>query len=171
MATHSSTLAWKIPWTEETGMLWSMGLQRVRHAWATSVFQYDLTGPCFVYKSWVCFERQRLFCVSHHIQHSLSGPYSLVVLSVLSSSLPWTSLNQRTLWLATDIRDEVFKDGHATLDWGYVVLRTWSTSTSAHPDIQFWANTCYGPVAWRQPRYCGLTQGTMASWMYESLAL
>ena len=29
MATHSSTLAWKIPWTEETGRLQSMGLQRV----------------------------------------------------------------------------------------------------------------------------------------------
>ena len=31
MATHSSTLAWKIPWTEEPGRLQSMGLQRVRH--------------------------------------------------------------------------------------------------------------------------------------------
>ena len=31
MATHSSTLAWKIPWTEEPGMLQSMGLLRVRH--------------------------------------------------------------------------------------------------------------------------------------------
>ena len=31
MATHSSTLAWKIPWTEEYGGLQSMGLQRVRH--------------------------------------------------------------------------------------------------------------------------------------------
>ena len=30
MATHSSILAWKIPWTEETGRLQSMGLQRVR---------------------------------------------------------------------------------------------------------------------------------------------
>ena len=29
MATHSSTLAWKIPWTEELGGLQSMGLQRV----------------------------------------------------------------------------------------------------------------------------------------------
>ena len=29
MATHSSTLAWKIPWTEETGKLQSMGSQRV----------------------------------------------------------------------------------------------------------------------------------------------
>ena len=31
MATHSSVLAWKIPWTEEPGRLQSMGSQRVRH--------------------------------------------------------------------------------------------------------------------------------------------
>ena len=37
MATHSSTLAWKIPWTEELGGLQSMGPQRVGHNWATSL--------------------------------------------------------------------------------------------------------------------------------------
>ena len=31
MATHSSTLAWRIPWTEKPGGLQSMGSQRVRH--------------------------------------------------------------------------------------------------------------------------------------------
>ena len=31
MATHSSILAWRIPWTEELGELWSLGSQRVRH--------------------------------------------------------------------------------------------------------------------------------------------
>ena len=31
MATHSSTLAWKIPWMEEPGRLQSVWLQRVRH--------------------------------------------------------------------------------------------------------------------------------------------
>ena len=31
MATHSSILAWKIPWTEKPGRLPSMGLQRVGH--------------------------------------------------------------------------------------------------------------------------------------------
>ena len=31
MATHSSTLAWEIPWTEEPGRLQSTGSQRVRH--------------------------------------------------------------------------------------------------------------------------------------------
>ena len=37
MATHSSTLAWRIPWTEELGGLQSTGLQRVGHNWATSL--------------------------------------------------------------------------------------------------------------------------------------
>ena len=36
MATPSSILAWKIPWTEKPGRLQSMGWQRVRHNWATS---------------------------------------------------------------------------------------------------------------------------------------
>ena len=31
VATHSSTIAWKITWTEEPGMVQSMGTQRVRH--------------------------------------------------------------------------------------------------------------------------------------------
>ena len=37
MASHSSTLAWQIPWTEEPGRLQSMGSPRVRHDWATSL--------------------------------------------------------------------------------------------------------------------------------------
>ena len=42
MATHSSILAWRVPWTEEPGSLQSMGLPRVRHDWATNTFL-----PCF----------------------------------------------------------------------------------------------------------------------------
>ena len=37
MASHSSTLAWKIPWTEEPGRLQSMGSLRVGNNWATSL--------------------------------------------------------------------------------------------------------------------------------------
>ena len=37
MATHSGILAWRIPWTEQPGGLQSMGSQRVRHDWATSL--------------------------------------------------------------------------------------------------------------------------------------
>ena len=34
MATHSSILAWRMPWTEEPGRLQSLGLQRVGHDWS-----------------------------------------------------------------------------------------------------------------------------------------
>ena len=37
MATHSSTLAWKVPWVEEPGGLQSTGSLRVGHDWATSL--------------------------------------------------------------------------------------------------------------------------------------
>ena len=48
MATHSSTIAWKIPKTEEPGRQQSMGLQRVGHARATSLEDKEenyLTSP------------------------------------------------------------------------------------------------------------------------------
>ena len=40
VATHSSTLAWKISWTEEPGRLQSMGSQRVGHNWVTSLWLF-----------------------------------------------------------------------------------------------------------------------------------
>ena len=44
MATHSSTLAWIIPWTEEPGRLRSTGSQRVGHDWATSLSKWTGMG-------------------------------------------------------------------------------------------------------------------------------
>ena len=41
MATHSSILAWKFPWTEEPGGLYSMGLQRVGYDWACKLRQTE----------------------------------------------------------------------------------------------------------------------------------
>ena len=40
MATHSSILAWEIPWTEEPGRLQLMGSQRVGHDWAANAFHF-----------------------------------------------------------------------------------------------------------------------------------
>ena len=54
MATHSSILAWRISWTEEPGGLPSMGLQRVRHDWATNNAQWlwiSLLGGITVWRS------------------------------------------------------------------------------------------------------------------------
>ena len=58
IATHSNTLAWKIPWTEKPGRLQSMGSQRVGHNWVTWLFFYfNYLGhliilPCFS-PSWI----------------------------------------------------------------------------------------------------------------------
>ena len=50
-ATHSSILAWRIPWTEEPGRLQSMRSQRVRHDWVTNTHNlYTISlpqGPLF----------------------------------------------------------------------------------------------------------------------------
>ena len=47
MATPSSILAWRIPWTEEPGRLQSMGLQRIGHDWATlTIFSFWKWNGC-----------------------------------------------------------------------------------------------------------------------------
>ena len=58
MATHSSILAWKIPWTEEPGRLQSMGSLRVGRDWATSL---HLATYC---------RSVNISPVSLHIQHN-----------------------------------------------------------------------------------------------------
>ena len=44
MATHASILAWKIPWTEESGKLQPIGFQRVRHDLATEKKKRKVLG-------------------------------------------------------------------------------------------------------------------------------
>ena len=61
MATHSSILAWKIPWTEEPGGLQSMGSQRVEHDWATSLF--------FQHIKWFEFKRYRRMYSEKSLSH------------------------------------------------------------------------------------------------------
>ena len=55
-ATHSSILAWKIPWIEEPGGLQFMGLQGVRHDWATSL---SSSSGCRTGKGQFSFQSQR----------------------------------------------------------------------------------------------------------------
>ena len=58
MATHSSTLAWKIPWLEEPGRQRSKGSHRVRHNWssfaAVQLFETTQTAACQVPLSTGC---------------------------------------------------------------------------------------------------------------------
>ena len=56
MATHSSILACRIPWTEEPGGLQSMGSQRVRHDWVTNTTLLQMVYPAVIQmlKSYPC---------------------------------------------------------------------------------------------------------------------
>ena len=51
MATHSSILAWRIPWTEDPGGLQSMGSQRVGHNWSDLARTHRFTWPNVLYRS------------------------------------------------------------------------------------------------------------------------
>ena len=54
MATHSSILAWRIPWLEEPGELQSMGSQRVAHDWSNWACTHMLRRYCVFYGLKVC---------------------------------------------------------------------------------------------------------------------
>ena len=68
IGTHSSILAWKIPWTEEPGGLQSMRLQRVRHDWVTSLsifyifmtFHFLLMIYCVWNRHYIWFQSFRM---------------------------------------------------------------------------------------------------------------
>ena len=65
MATHSSILAWDIPWTEETGGLQSMDLQRGGHSDVTEQLStYTYTHTCTPQKlrQWLCAETGMGLC-------------------------------------------------------------------------------------------------------------
>ena len=53
MATHSSILAWRIPWTEEPGGLQSIGLHRVRNSVADRLKQFSLHTTIIHYSLYI----------------------------------------------------------------------------------------------------------------------
>ena len=77
MATHSSTFAWKAPWMEEPGRLQSMGSQRVRRDWATSLVHYVWEDA----RAWAHWNHSFVMCLSY------LGPGSCVFTSWVSSGL------------------------------------------------------------------------------------
>ena len=67
MATHSSILTWRIPWTEEPNGLQSMGSQKVGHNWATNTFTFTTYEVlwCVLTTSYPLCSSQRKFPSCH----------------------------------------------------------------------------------------------------------
>ena len=59
MATHSSILAWRIPWTEEPGGLQSIGSQRVGHDWSNLEYTHNTTAQANLKVCWVKEARKK----------------------------------------------------------------------------------------------------------------
>jgi len=74
MATHSSILAWRVPWTEEPGRLQSIGLQRVGHDWVTHTFTFLLF-----------FLKHLVSCYAYFCNHCIIGYLGGVVCSSRST--------------------------------------------------------------------------------------
>ena len=67
MATHSSTLAWKISWTQEPGGLQSMGSRRVRHDWTTNT--YLLKGKFIALNAYISKEGSCINNLSSYLKN------------------------------------------------------------------------------------------------------
>ena len=76
MATHSSILAWRIPWMEDPGGLQSMGLQRVGHNWVTEPFHFWFSQFLYLFFPFLFIEKldsffpEPTFFLKASIKHS-----------------------------------------------------------------------------------------------------
>ena len=93
MVTHSSILAWRIPWTEESGRLQSIGLQRVRHYWSDLVHSTTISETSRTILNATTFESfQMLFVLQ------IPFPFSFIhltdtikhLLCILHPHPPWS---------------------------------------------------------------------------------
>ena len=126
MAPHSSTLAWKLPWTEEPGRLQSMGSQRVGHDWATSLSLFhfpELEKEMATHSSVLAWRipgmgepRGLLFMGSHRVGQDWSdfAAAAAAVVCIYQSSTPNLSLPQGfTKWLSGE--ESAYNAGDAAL--------------------------------------------------------
>ena len=113
MATYSSILAWKIPWTEEPGRLQSIGLQRAEHDWActrshTHTHTHTHTGclivsgvnlPSPIFLSSCTFKNLRLHRgLEGHLAHSIICSLVQRFSQVGFWSLPHTFFQNQQRW-------------------------------------------------------------------------
>ena len=97
MATHANILAWRIPWTEESSWLQSMGSQRVRHNW-NDLHTGNSNNPVVVLNAMKWFSsaqllrRVSLFLTSwtaaHQASLSITNTWSLFKLMSIESVMP-----------------------------------------------------------------------------------
>ena len=95
IATHSSTLAWKIPWMEKPGRLQSMESQRVGHDWATSLSLHSVWGMVM---KWDIASHMKIHILCFYL---CLRPFSLVFRAILIPPFwpAWKQKERRTTYI------------------------------------------------------------------------
>ena len=130
MAPHSSTLAWKIPWTEEPGGLQSMGLRRVGYDWATSL-------SLFTFMHW----RRKWQPTPVFLPGESQGRGSLVGCRPLGRTESDTTeatlqQQQQQLWVISSVRlGSLFQEPHGCLPAAVALL--------SYPPIPVCLSACF----------------------------
>ena len=98
MATHSSILAWRIPWTEEPGGLQSMGSQRVGHDWATSL-HFNRSRKMTYAIVWLISWHFRIFYTKQkfYLKEQLIDKISFLYFNIWQVSLPLSEKQLKVL--------------------------------------------------------------------------
>ena len=122
MATHSSTLAWKIPWAEEPGRLQSMGSLRVGHDWATSLSLFTFMHwrrkwqPTPVFLPGTGEPGGLPFMGSHRVRHDWSDlAAAAAYASKVMHKILQASFQQYMNWQLSDVQGGIRK-GRGTRD-------------------------------------------------------
>ena len=108
MATHTTILSWRIPWTDEPGRLQSMGMQRVKHNWVTNTFKFSQAK-----------KNLGIFCSYSH---------KLTVLLSSVGIVPWSSWSEflrllKCLQLSPDqllVSTQNLLPHHFYQEWAYI---------------------------------------------------
>ena len=127
MATYSSILAWGVQWTEKPGGLQSMGLQRVRHDWATDTFTSLLKQSRSYLLAIYCLSRFYVFSFIF-LWFSLGWTFLLVVHSDVYLKYDWSLNNASLNFVGSFIYIAIFsKDANYYTIWcPHIVPWIWS---------------------------------------------
>ena len=99
MATHSSILAWKIPWTEEPGRLQSMWSQRVEHNWVTN------TSLQLSIQKWIFASSKLHFSSRFLVHYNFQWEWSLLSSAPILFSIIFTNITGEGLSLIIEFKE------------------------------------------------------------------
>ena len=160
MATHSSILTWRIPWTEEPGRLQSMGPHRVWLDWVTNTFSFNRTKACFTiwFAQNVCWPVRMVTISRRKSWHRLLG-----------SHCHWADSG----WGMLSQCFQQGQEGWGRPLWGlqtpqHLLLWRASSPRHHHRDEPVWSTNCFYDHLWLYiPCCCRIWQIKGQDWILE----